>query len=73
MPFAVIHVSNTPEGPDEEAYVVVPGGEKVAIAVPLDAVGRLGAVVRSATEDRGRPCCRGCGAELPVRRGSKAA
>ncbi|MBJ7330628.1 MAG: hypothetical protein JHC95_12080 [Solirubrobacteraceae bacterium] len=67
MPFALIHVDDVPGGPGEEAYVIVPGGEKVAIAVPLDAVGRLAPLIREATEEQGRPCCQACRKPLPVR------
>lgn len=66
MPFAVIHVDDEDGGPEEEAYVVVPGGEKVALAVPLDTVGRLAAVIAKATAGGPPPCCPDCGERLPV-------
>jgi hypothetical protein len=62
----VIHVDDLPGGDDEEAYVIVPNGSKVAIAVPLDAVGRLASVTARATADADPPCCPDCGERLPV-------
>lgn len=67
MSFALIHVDDAPGGPGEEAYVIVPNGEKVAFAVPIDAVGLLAPAITELVADRPPPCCRACGAELPSR------
>lgn len=68
MSFSLIHISNVSGGPGEEAYVLVPHGEKAAVAVPIDAVGLLARIVHEAVGDLGRPQCQACGVDLPAGR-----
>jgi hypothetical protein len=61
--FSLIHVDDS----SDELTVVVPGGEKVAIMVPLDALPEFLPVLDEATEELAEQCCGACGAALPGR------
>jgi hypothetical protein len=50
---------------DEEVYVIVPGGSKTAMAVPLDALPRFLALLDQAIGGNSRPRCPQCGAAIP--------
>lgn len=47
--------------------MIVPNGQKLALAVPIDAVGLLAPAITELVADQPPPCCRACGAELPSR------
>jgi hypothetical protein len=65
MHFSAIHLADAPsEG--EEVYVVVPGGAKTAIAVPLDALPQFLPLLAQATAELPPPHCPACSARLPV-------
>jgi hypothetical protein len=59
--FSLIHLD---EGSDE-ITVVVPGGEKVAMMVPLDALPGFLPLLDEALEELPEQCCVACGAALP--------
>ena len=65
MQFSVIHLAEVPsEG--EEVFVVVPGGAKIAIAVPLDALAQFLPLLAQAAEELPPACCPACSARLPA-------
>jgi hypothetical protein len=65
MQFSVIHLAEVPsEG--EEVFVVVPGGTKTAIAVPLDALPQFLPLLAQASGELPPPCCPACSARLPA-------
>ena len=65
MQFSVIHLAEAPsEG--EEVFVVVPGGETTAIAVPLDALPQFLPLLAEAAGDLPQPRCPTCSARLPA-------
>jgi hypothetical protein len=65
MQFSVIHLAEVPsEG--EEVFVVVPGGAKIAIAVPLDALPQFLPLLAQAAEELPPACCPACSARLPA-------
>lgn len=65
MHFSAIHLADTPsEG--EEVYVIVPGGAKTAIAVPLDALPQFLPLLAHAAAELAPPRCPACSARLPV-------
>jgi hypothetical protein len=65
MQFSVIHLAEVPsEG--EEVFVVVPGGTKTAIAVPLDALPQFLPLLAQAAADLPPPHCPACSARLPA-------
>jgi hypothetical protein len=66
MHFCAIHLDDAPSAPDaEEVYVVVPGGSKTAMAVPLDALEQFLPLLERAVGGAGRPRCPTCAAEIP--------
>jgi hypothetical protein len=65
MHFSVIHLAEVPSE-DEEVFVVVPGGTKTAIAVPLDALPQFLPLLAQAAEDLPPPRCPACAARLPA-------
>jgi hypothetical protein len=65
MLFAVIHLADEPrEG--EEVFVIVPGGAKTAIGVPLDALAQFLPLLAQAAGDLPPPRCAVCSARLPA-------
>ena len=65
MQFSVVHLAEVPtEG--EEVFVIVPGGEKTAIAVPLDALAQFLPLLAEAAADLPPPRCPACSARLPA-------
>jgi hypothetical protein len=58
---SLIHLDDT----SDELTVVVPGGEKVAIMVPLDALPAFLPVLEEAAEELPEQCCETCGVPLP--------
>jgi hypothetical protein len=65
MQFSVIHLAEVPsEG--EEVFVVVPGGTKTAIAVPLDALPQFLPLLAEASGELPPPSCPACSARLPA-------
>jgi hypothetical protein len=66
MQFSVIHLAEAPsEG--EEVFVVVPGGTKTAIAVPLDTLPRFLPLLAQAAAALPPPRCPACSVRLPAR------
>jgi hypothetical protein len=66
MHFCAIHLDDAPSAPDaEEVYVVVPGGSKTAMAVPLDALAQFLPLLERAVGGPARPRCPTCAAEIP--------
>jgi hypothetical protein len=66
MHFCAIHLDDVPSAPDaEEVYVVVPGGSKTAMALPLDALPQFLPLLERAVGGPSRPRCPACGAEIP--------
>ena len=64
MRFCLIHLDSSPRA-GEEAAVLVPGGERVAMMVPLDVLPDFLPLLHEATEALGTPLCDGCGEPLP--------
>lgn len=65
MQFSLIHLAEVPcEG--EEAFVVVPGGTKTAIAVPLDALPQFLPLLAQAAGELPPPRCPACSVRLPA-------
>lgn len=65
MHFSVIHLAEAPsEG--EEVFVVIPGGTKTAIAVPLDDLAVFLPLLAQAAGDLPPPRCPACSARLPA-------
>jgi hypothetical protein len=58
--FSLIHVDDT-----ETLTVVVPGGEKVAVMVPIDALPEFLPLLDEAIEALPEQCCAECGGPLP--------
>jgi hypothetical protein len=67
MRFCLIHVHDEDYGPDEEAMVIVPGADKLAIAVPLDALPSFLSLLDEAAADLAPQVCGCCGEVLPGR------
>lgn len=66
MHFCAIHLDDDGAPPgDEEVYVVVPGGTKTAMAVPLDALPAFLPLLEQAVGATGLPACPDCGAAIP--------
>ncbi|MEA2126566.1 MAG: hypothetical protein QOI80_3348 [Solirubrobacteraceae bacterium] len=61
MRFSLIHID---EGSDE-LTVVVPGGERAAIMVPLDALPAFLPILDEAIETLPEQCCAACDEPLP--------
>jgi hypothetical protein len=63
--FSAIHLADVPsEG--EEVYVIVPGGAKTAIAVPLDALPQFLPLLAQVAAELPPPRCPACLARLPA-------
>ena len=65
MLFALIHLAEVPSD-GEEVFVVVPGGAKTAIGVPLDALAQFLPLLAQAAGDLPPPRCTACSARLPA-------
>jgi hypothetical protein len=65
MRFSVIHLADVPAD-GEEVYVVLPGGSKTAIAVPLDALPAFLPLLAQACRDLPPPRCPACSEQLPT-------
>jgi hypothetical protein len=66
MHFCAIHLDDAPRSPEaEEVYVVVPGGSKTAMAVPLDALAQFLPLLERAVGSASRPRCPACAVEIP--------
>ena len=70
MQFSVIHLDEVPSD-GEEVLVVVPGGTKTAMAVPLDALAQFLPVLAQAAAELPPPRCPACSARLPAGIGSR--
>jgi hypothetical protein len=66
MQFSLIHLAEVPCA-GEEVFLVVPGGTKTAMAVPLDALPQFLPLLAQAAEGLPPPCCPACSAPLPAR------
>ena len=65
MQFSVVHLAEVPsEG--EEVFIVVPGGPRTAIGVPLDALPQFFPLLAEATAKLPPPRCPACSALLPA-------
>jgi len=65
MHFSLIHLAEVP-GEGEEVFVVIPGGGKTVIAVPLDALQHFLPVLAQAATGLPPPRCPACSAQLPA-------
>lgn len=66
MHFCAIHLDDAPAAPAaEEVYVVVPGGSKTAMALPLDTLAQFLPLLERAVGGPSRPRCPTCAAEIP--------
>jgi hypothetical protein len=65
MQFSVINLVEAPSE-SEEVYVVIPGGAKTAIAVPLDDLALFLPLLAQAAGDLPPPRCPACSALLPA-------
>jgi hypothetical protein len=65
MQFSLIHLAELPSE-DEEVFVVVPGGTKTVIAVPLDALAQFLPLLARAAAGLPPPRCPACSARLPA-------
>jgi hypothetical protein len=65
MQFSLIHLAEVPSE-DEEVFVVVPGGAKTAIAIPLDALPQFLPLLAQAAGELPPPRCPTCSAQLPA-------
>jgi hypothetical protein len=66
MHFCAIHLDDAPSAPaTEEVYLVVPGGSKTALALPLDVLAQFLPVLERAVGGPSRPRCPACAAEVP--------
>jgi hypothetical protein len=65
MQFSLLHLAEAPSE-DEEVFVVVPGGTKTAIAVPLDALAQFLPLLAQAAAELPPPRCPACSARLPA-------
>jgi hypothetical protein len=66
MQFSLIYLTEVPCA-GEEVFVVVPGGTKTAMAVPLDALPQFLPLLAQAADALPPPCCPVCSARLPPR------
>lgn len=66
MVFCALHLDpeDLPPG-QEEVYLVMPGGAKTALAVPLDGVPEFLPLLERAIGSASLPRCPACGAEIP--------
>jgi hypothetical protein len=65
MQFSLIHLDEVPSD-GEEVFVVVPGGTKTAMAVPLDALAQFLPLLAQAAAALPPPRCPACSARLPA-------
>jgi hypothetical protein len=65
MQFSLVHLAEVPSA-DEEVFVVVPGGTKTAMAVPLDALPQFLPLLAQAAAELPPPRCPVCSARLPA-------
>jgi len=67
MHFCAIHLDDhgAPDGGGEDVYVVLPGAAKTALAVPLDALAQVLALLEQAVGSDAWPRCPACGAAIP--------
>jgi hypothetical protein len=65
MQFSLIHLDEVPSD-GEEVFVVVPGGTKTAMAVPLDALAQFLPLLAQAAAALPPPRCPACSAQLPA-------
>lgn len=67
MVFCALHLDRVedPLGRAEEVFLVVPGGSKTALAVPLDALPEFLPLLEQAVGGDVLPACPVCGAEIP--------
>jgi hypothetical protein len=66
MHFCAIHLDEASWPPDEEeVYVVVPGGSKTAMVVPLDALAQFLPLLEQAVGGPSPPTCPACAAKIP--------
>lgn len=65
MRFCLVNLDSTPDPDCEEAMVIVPGGEPLALAVPLLALSSFLPLLHEATAGLGEIECEGCGERLP--------
>jgi hypothetical protein len=65
MHFSLIHLGEVPSE-DEEAFIVIPGGAKTVIAVPLDALPHFLPLLAQAASGLPPPRCPACSARLPA-------
>lgn len=63
MRFSLIHLDG--DGGSDTVTVVVPGGEKVAVRLPLDALPEFLPLLDDATAGLPEQCCEQCGEALP--------
>jgi hypothetical protein len=66
--FSLIHLDG--DGGSDTVTLVVPGGEKVAVMLPLDALPEFLPLLDGATEALAEQCCGHCGEALPGLRGA---
>lgn len=66
MHFHLMHIDDEPRPVDaeEEVYLVTPGGEKTALAVPLDAVPKVLELLAEVYEGAPEQVCDACGEPL---------
>jgi hypothetical protein len=64
----LMHIDNELRGidPEEEVYVITPGGGQTALAVPLDAIPDLLPLLAEALADEPEQCCEHCGGPLTL-------
>jgi hypothetical protein len=66
MRLILMHIADLAEGPriPEEAALIVPGGERTALMVPLDALEDVIPEMLKALRDLPEQCCDCCGGPL---------
>jgi hypothetical protein len=65
MRFALIHLDDVPHG-DDEVVVIVPGGPKTAVCIPLGALPVFLPLLAEGTDTLPEPRCPACSACLPA-------
>jgi len=68
MRFHLMHIDDRsrPFTEDEEVYLITPGAGKTALAVPLDAVPNVVALLAETLDGRPEQACEGCGEPLAL-------